>query len=73
MTGSIVLDVVLSRACFGRRGGVCLRMRSTVVFGDSCSLFYLLFELTYCCLGVGVDGNRVRGRRGDEDVAVVVC
>ena len=41
--------------------------------GNSWSLFCLLFELTFCCWGAGVDRSRVRGRRRDGDGAVVAC
>ena len=47
--------------------------RTCCVVGGSCSLLYLLSELTYCCWKAGVDRNRVRGSCRDEDVAVVVC
>ena len=40
--------------------------------GDSCSLSSPFFEFMYCCLGVGVDWDRVRVRFHDEDVVVVV-
>ena len=54
---------------FGRRFAyVCEEL---LCCGDSCSLLYLLLELTYCCMDVGVDCDRVRGHCLDEEVAVV--
>ena len=63
-----VLEVVLSHASVVADVFACV-CEALLCCRDSCSLFYLLFELTYCCSGV----NRVRIRRRNEDVAVVVC
>ena len=69
----IVLPFSMS-SWFGRRAEVfSCECKTLLCCGDLCYLFYLLFELTYCCLEIGFDCNRVRGRRRDEDVAVVAC
>ena len=57
--GSVVAEVL---AC-GREVLTCV--------AEIRVLLSLLFELTYCCLGIGGDCNRVRCR--DDDVVVVMC